>query len=590
MGIDAILTLAVIVVAVGLFISEKLPSDVVALLVLASLLVLQLVTPAEAVSGFSSPATITVAAMFVLSSGLSASGVVHAMGRVIARIRKPLPMTILVMTLVGVLSAFINNTAAVAVFLPVVLATTAANRIPASQLLIPMSYAAQMAGVCTLVGTSTNLLVNSLARNLGHPGFGLFEFTKLGLIMLGAGFVYMLLVQRWLLPHSHSSDPDENEHLGKYITELRVPSTSPLTGQSVTAAKLGERYGVYVLELLRHDVAVAQPRAETIQGDDVLIVRGDWSRISALIDKNRLQTAPDFQPIELGSGNGNERPVMAEVMIAPGSSLVGQTLVSPECHWHYRSAILAIHRRGDVLRSKLRDVRLRVGDVLLLRAPGNELPSLRRNPALLVLSAREHRVFMPRQALLTIAIMATVMTVAALGWLPLVASAILGCIALVATRCVDNNAAYESIDWRVIMLLAGVIPLGIAMQKSGLAQFIAVHLLGFVGDFGPLAVLAAVYLLTAVLTELMSNNATAVLITPIAYSTALAMGLSPTPFLIAVLFAASTSFATPIGYQTNTMVYNAGNYRFTDFMKVGIPLNLLFWALAVYFIPRFFPF
>jgi len=476
----------------------------------------------------------------------------------------------------------------VAVFLPIVLASTAANRIPASQLLIPMSYAAQMAGVCTLVGTSTNLLVNSLARNLGHPGFGLFEFTQLGLIMLAAGFVYLLLVQRWLLPHAHNNETDDDDQLGKYISELQVPSNSPLIGHSVADAKLGERYGVFVLELLRVDNAVAQPRAETIRAGDVLIVRGDWSRLSAVIDKNRLQTAPDFQPID--PGNGNTQPVLAEVMIAPGSALVGHTLVSPECHWHYRSAILAIHRRGDVLRSKLRDVRLRVGDVLLLRAPGNELPSLRRNPALLVLSAREHRVFMPRQALLTIAIMATVMVVAALGWLPLVAAAILGCIALVATRCIDNNAAYESIDWRVIMLLAGVIPLGIAMQKSGLAQFIATHLLGFVGDFGPLAVLAAVYLLTAVLTELMSNNATAVLITPIAYSTALAMGLSPTPFLIAVLFAASTSFATPIGYQTNTMVYNAGNYRFTDFMRIGIPLNLLFWVLSVIFIPRFFPF
>ncbi|PIQ38286.1 MAG: SLC13 family permease, partial [Lysobacterales bacterium CG17_big_fil_post_rev_8_21_14_2_50_64_11] len=403
MGIDAILTLAVVVVAATLFISEKLPSDVVALLVLASLLVLQLVTPAEAVSGFSSPATITVAAMFVLSSGLSASGVVHAMGRLVARVRRPLPMTLLVMALVGLLSAFINNTAAVAVFLPIVLASTAANRIPASQLLIPMSYAAQMAGVCTLVGTSTNLLVNSLARNLGHPGFGLFEFTQLGLIMLAAGFVYLLLVQRWLLPHAHNNETDDDDQLGKYISELQVPSNSPLIGHSVADAKLGERYGVFVLELLRVDNAVAQPRAETIRAGDVLIVRGDWSRLSAVIDKNRLQTAPDFQPID--PGNGNTQPVLAEVMIAPGSALVGHTLVSPECHWHYRSAILAIHRRGDVLRSKLRDVRLRVGDVLLLRAPGNELPSLRRNPALLVLSAREHRVFMPRQALLTIAIM-----------------------------------------------------------------------------------------------------------------------------------------------------------------------------------------
>src|SRR3546814_382670 len=188
-------------------------------------------------------------------------------------------MTLLVLLLVGVFSAFINNTAAVAVFLPVVLASTAANRIPASQLLIPMSYAAQMAGVCTLVGTSTNLLVNSLARNLGHPGFGLFEFTGLGLIMLGAGFVYILLVQRWLLPHSHSGDPDASDQLGKYITELRVPAGSPLIGHSAAEARLGERYGVYVLDLLRNDAPVSQARAEAIRGNDLLIVRGDWSRI-----------------------------------------------------------------------------------------------------------------------------------------------------------------------------------------------------------------------------------------------------------------------------------------------------------------------
>lgn len=588
MTLDALLTLLVIAGAVTLFVSERLPADVVALLVLASVLVLGLVTPAEALSGFSSEATITVAAMFVLSAGLQATGALRALGRLIARVHQPLLLTFLVMALVGGLSAFVNNTAAVAVFLPLVLTATNAHKLPSSQLLIPLSYAAQMGGVCTLIGTSTNLLVNSLAKDLGHPGFGLFAFTRLGLIMMAAGFVYILIVQRWLLPKHRPADLTETYELGKYITELRVLPGSPLIGRSVAEARLGEKYGVFVLELLRGEEKVWEPRAERLQAGDVMIARGDWSQIALMTDKTQLEINPEFRIASDQFEDKNQ--VMAEIMIAPGSRLIGQTLGSSEFHRHYNATVLALHRRGEILREKLREVRFSVGDVLLLLAPGSEMAALRRSGNLVVLTERDQAEPGIRRALLAVAIMAVAVAVAALGWLPIVTSAILGCIALVATRCLRNDEAYEAIDWRVIMLLAGVIPLGIAMQKSGLAQFMADHLLAVVGAYGPLAVLAAVYLLTAVLTEMMSNNATAVLITPIAFSTAQAMDVSPTPFLIAVLFAASTSFATPIGYQTNTMVYNAGGYRFTDFIKIGVPLNLMFWGLAVYFIPRYFPF
>jgi di/tricarboxylate transporter len=238
----------------------------------------------------------------------------------------------------------------------------------------------------------------------------------------------------------------------------------------------------------------------------------------------------------------------------------------------------------------VKDVSLNVGDVLLMLCPRAELESIRANANLVVLNERGQAKPPRSKALLSVAIMVAAVAVAALGWLPIVASSILGGIALVATRCIGNDQAYQAIDWRVIVLLAGVLPLGIAMQKSGLAQSVADLGVEWVGGFGPLAVLAMIYLVTALLTEMMSNNAAAVLITPIAFSTAVSLGVSPTPFLVAVLFAASTSFATPVGYQTNTMVYNAGNYRFVDFMKMGIPLNLLFWGLAVYFIPVFFPF
>ncbi|MDY0021443.1 SLC13 family permease [Arenimonas caeni] len=592
MEMDAILTLLVLVGAVALFVTEKLPVDVVAMLVLASLLVLGLVNPAEALSGFSSEATITVAAMFVLSAGLAHTGALLSIGRLFGRVRRPWLFLLLILVVVGPISAFVNNTAAVAVFLPMVLAATAANRSSPSQVLIPMSYAAQMGGVCTLIGTSTNLLVNSMAKDLGHPGFGLFDFAPLGLVTMAVGFVYLMLFRRWLLPHHPPTPLTETYELGKYITELRVMPDSPLIGHSVSASQLAERHKVYVLELLRGTEKHWAPRAERLREGDVLLVRGDWTKLKALKDEAKLELEPEFQlqDSQFTGEDGDAAQVLLEVMVAPGARLAGRSLRELDFQWNYNATVLALHRRGEVLREQIRDVSLNVGDVMLLLCPRTEVDAFRANQNLVVLNERDDAEPPRSKALLAVGIMAAAVGVAALGWLPIVASSILGGIALVATRCIGNDQAYQAVDWRVIVLLAGVLPLGIAMQKSGLAQGIADFSVHWVGGLGPLAVLAAVYLITSLLTELMSNNAAAVLITPIAFSTAVSLGVSPTPFLVAVLFAASTSFATPVGYQTNTMVYNAGNYRFMDFIRIGMPLNLLFWGLAVYLIPKFFPF
>jgi len=592
MELQALLTLAVLAGAVTLFVTEKLPVDVVAMLVLASLLVLGLVSPAEALSGFSSEATITVAAMFVLSAGLAHTGALLPIGRMFGRVKRPWLFLVLLMVVIGPISAFVNNTAAVAVFLPMVLAATVANRMSPSQLLIPMSYAAQMGGVCTLIGTSTNLLVNSMAKDLGHPGFGLFDFAPLGLILMGAGFVYLMVFRRWLLPHNAPSALADTYELGKYITELRVMEKSPLVGMSVSQAQLAEKHSVYVLELLRGEEKHWSPRAELLREGDVLLVRGDWEKLKALKETTRLELDPEFKlkDNQFTGEDGDSAQILAEVMVAPGARMVGQTLSQLDFQWHYNATVLALHRRGEVLRDKIKDIPLNVGDVLLMLTPRADLELIKANANLVVLNEHGETNLPRRKAFLAVGIMIASVSVAALGLLPIVASAILGGIALVATRCIGNDQAYQAIDWRVIVLLAGVLPLGIAMQKSGLAQTVADFGVDMVGGFGPLAVLAAIYLITALLTELMSNNAAAVLITPIAFSTAVSMDVSPTPFLVAVMFAASTSFATPVGYQTNTMVYNAGNYRFVDFMRMGIPLNLLFWGLAVHFIPTFFPF
>ncbi len=589
MSIDALLTLAIMVVATLLFVSEKLPVDVVALLVLASLLVSGLLTPAEALSGFSSEATITVAAMFVLSAGLQHTGALRWIGHLFSRVRRPWLLLLLMLAVVGPVSAFINNTAAVAVFLPLVLTASAASRQSSSQLLMPLSYAAQMGGVCTLIGTSTNLLVDSLAKDLGHPGFGLFDITGLGLCLMAAGFIYILLFQRWLLPH-HPPEPIADAYgLGKYVSELRVGKDSPLIGRVLDKVRFDGKHDVHVLELLRGQERIAAARTEKLAQHDVLLVHGDWNRIAALRERFKLEIEPSFKLQDGPVGTG-EAQAVAEVMIAPGSRLIGHNLSSAQFQWNYKSTVLAIHRRGEVLRDQLKNVGLAMGDILLLLAPQAEMDNLRRNSDLVVLSEREQPAAASRKWMIAVAIMIATILVAALGWLPIVASSILGCIALIATRCIGNDEAYQAVDWRVIVLLAGVLPLGIAMQKSGLAQAGASAAIHLVGGFGPLAVLAAIYFITALLTEMMSNNAAAVLIAPIAYATALSLQVSPTPFLIAVMFAASTSFSTPVGYQTNTMVYNAGNYRFIDFMRFGIPLNLLFWALSVWLIPKFFPF
>lgn len=588
MGIEAILTLAVMAGAIALFATEKLPVDIVAILALSALVILGLVAPDQAISGFANEATITVAAMFVLSAGLQRTGALAALGRLFARVRWQWAFVLLVMTTIAVISAFVNNTAAVAVFLPLVLAATARNGIASSKVLIPLSYAAQMGGVCTLIGTSTNLLVNSLAKNLGHPGFSLFEFTALGIACTVAGMVYLLTVGRWLLPERRGADLTETYELGKYITELRVMSKSPLIGRSVESAKLAETHGVFVLELLRGEEKVWSPRSETLAEGDVLLVRGDWSRLTELKERARLEIEPEFK-LDDAQLQDDQR-MLVEVMVAPGSRFVGQNLKALDFHWHYNATVLAIHRRGQVLRDKLRDVVLSVGDILLMVTHRDEVRALRDNTNVVIINEREEGSALRRRAPLALAIMIAVIAVSGLGLMPIVISALIGGVAMVLTRCLTPEDAYSAIDWRVIVLIAGVLPLGIALQQSGAAEFLAQNTLGRVGDFGPLVVLAVLYLLALVLSELMSNAAAAVLLVPIAYSTATALGYSPTPFLVAVTFAASTSFSTPVGYQTNTMVYNLGNYRFVDFMRVGIPLNLLFWVLGMVLIPMLWPF
>lgn len=589
MTIEIGLVLLIAVVAIFLFATEKLRIDAVALLVLCALAILNLVNPAQALSGFSNQATITVAAMFILAAGLQNSGALSGIGRLLGQAKSPFLFLLTLFGVLALVAPFVNNTAVVAVFMPLVMTAAASIGMSASKALIPLSYVSQMAGVCTLVGTSTNLLVNAMARDLGHPGFSMFEFTPLGIICFVAGCLYLLTLGRWLLPDRRGTELVEHYELGKYITELRVTPESSLIGTSVGEAKLGEEYGVYVLELLRGEEKSWSPRSQVLQEGDVLIARGDWSKLDKLRNNTGLEINTEFklkaQTLEEGT-----QQVLTEVMIAPRSRVIGSSLAFLDRRWQHSATVLAVHRRGEILRKRLKDVRLNVGDVLLMLTPESEMAALRKDRNVIVLSQREAEKPKGWRAPFALAVMALVIGVSALGWAPIAITSLIGAVLVTLAGCLESDEAYDVIDWRIIILLAGLLPLGVAMTQTGAAEFIVAHSIGLVSDSGPLVVLAVLYLMALLLTEFMSNAAAAVLLTPIGMSTATMLDVDATPFLIAVTFAASTSFATPVGYQTNTMVYNAGGYKFTDFVKVGLPLNLIFWVLGVIFIPVFWPF
>ena len=586
---EIVLVLAILAGAVALFISERFPIDFVALLVLGTLLAFGLITPEQGVSGFSNPATVTVAAMFVLSAGLQKTGATAVLGRLLVRYgRDHFTALVVVMTTVGILSAFINNTAAVAVFIPLVVVVANRRKIAASKLLIPLSYASQFGGVCTLIGTSTNLLVSAISEEAGHGAFSMFEFSRMGLILFAAGTVYFLLFGRWLLPERKAQELSATYQLGDYITELRVGAGSPLIGKSVQDSRLGREHDVTVLRLLHGDEKIWAPLRQPMQEGDVLLVRGGLQQLIGLRGSAKLELNVEFKLGDEALQSGDLRLVQA--LVAPGSRLAGHTLKDLDFRNRYKALVLAIQRRGETIRDKLNTVRLGLGDALLIQAPEEQIRRLRGDESFIVLDEVDEPGMRRHKVPIVLVVIGSVVGLAAFDVMPILVSALLGCLALVFTRAIDLDEAYQAIDWKVIFLLGGILPLGVAMESTGAARLIADGAIGMVGGLGPLAVLAVVYLMTSILTEGMSNNAAAVLLAPIAISTAEQVGVDPRPLLMAITFAASTGFSTPVGYQTNTMIYNPGGYRYTDFLRTGVPLSIIFWILSVIFIPKFWSF
>ena len=588
----------IILIALVLFISELFPIDVTALLVLGLLLILGLVSPAESLAGFSNPAVMTIACLFVMSYALQKS---HILEYVIISVNKLIDKSrvigmIAYLFCIGIASAVVNNTAIVAIFMPVTIRLADKYKISPSKVLIPLSYAAILGGTLTLVGTSTNLIVNSILVDTsgGMVSLGMLEFAKFGIIKFVIGLVYIFTIGYKLLPtRVAKSSSIEDYSLDGYLTEFRVNENSPLCGKTLLDRKINENYDVIVLDVLRGgEIITSNLRGLSLQKDDVLFVKGSFDNFQRLkeIENLALLTDEKLTQEELEQ----ENHILAECLVTDNSELIGQTLQDANFRRTFGSFVLAIRREGEVIRRKLAHFILKPFDTLLVYGPKDRISQLASKEGFIVLGKADANLDSHPLWWLSIVTILCAVGLAIFKVVPIVVGVILGVIILLLARVITPNEAYSSIHWQVIVVIAAFLPMGVAIQRTGLDVMIGNGIGSIVNLFPehliPYFLLAIIYLITMILTEIASNAATAIIMTPITLTLAASFGFDPKPFIFAVCYAASASFITPVGYQTNLMVYGPGGYRYSDYIKVGLPLGIILWIVSVIVIPMIWPF
>ena len=591
MNIDILLLVGIIAFSIVAFAREWLPMDVVALTCLALLLLCNLVTPEQAISGFSNPAVITVMMMFVLSAALVHSGLVSKLGYKISDISggSKWKATTLLLILTAMISAFLNNTAAVAVFMPVAIHLARLNKFSPSKILMPLSYTAIFGGTFTLLGTSTNLLVGSLSAQQGAGTLTMFEFAPLGGLFILVGLAYNLLVPMRFMPsRSIDSSLTRKYHLTGFLTELRVPAGSKLIDKNVLSEHVAERFQMNVLEIVRGGQKIFQDiRNTAIAENDILLVRGAMEDILAFRESYGLLLLTD---IKLGDEDLSDRQtVLAEVQLSPVATMVGSTLREIDFRRQYGCFVIALNRTGEYIREKLASIPLKQWDTLLVFGSRPRVEALYEQGNFMPLGERELTIHLERRWWIGVSVIVLVVALAAMGVMPILKASILGVVAVLVTRRLTIQQAYRSIDWTVIFLIAAILPMGLAMENTGLAGVIASGIEPFGSRYGPTVLLSTLFISTTLLTNVFSNNATAVLMVPIGVSAARELGVDPKPFLMCIAYAASLAFLTPVGYQTNAMVFGPGSYKFMDFLRFGWPLTLIFWVLATFLIPVMWP-
>jgi di/tricarboxylate transporter len=585
-----VLTLGIIIVAIVLFATEKLRVDVIAMLVLITLALTGLVTGADVFAGFSSPAVITVWAVYIVAGGLFRTGVADYLGRQITNLAgtsEPRLIAVIMLTC-GFMSAFMNNIGAVAMLLPAVAGISRQSKIPLSRLLIPLSFASLMGGNMTLIGTPPNVLAASILSERGLDSFSFFDFTPMGSIVFLTGVLFMVFIGRHLLPMRQVSEAQLSaRELRQYVSEVRILPQSPLAGLSLLEARLGADYDLSVLGIVRDGrLDQALDRGTVVQSGDLLIVEGAVEKLMGLREQLGLaiEAEEKFELIQ-----DDEDAHIFEAVLAPRSPLINTTLRRVEFRERYGFTAMAIWRQGEVITERLRDVRLRFGDVLLLKGPVHRQPALQAGNEFLVLEALQIEEPRRKKGPVAVGILALVLLLATFGGLHISLAMVIGAMLMVLSRCLTMDEAYQSIEWRSIFLIAGMLPLGVAMETTGTARLLATTMVEIAGAWGPLAILAGIYILASLVTEPMSNAAATVLIVPISIDIALALGANPQPFVLATVIGASTSFLTPVGHQANVLVLGPGGYRFFDYTRVGLPLNILIFAVTMVFLPMLWP-
>ena len=589
------IVLMLVVAAIASFLWEKFPPDIVALSFFVIIAATGLVSTREVFSVFSNPAPITVAAMFVLSAALIRCGALDYLSTIFERAAGwPYQIVVfLLMSFVAFISAWINNTPVVVVFVPVVLNLARRMKLPASKFLIPISYASVLGGVCTLIGTSTNLVTNGILVEHGKPGLAMFELAWVGVPVTVVGALYLALFGPRLLPtrESLTSILSEDERR-EYMTEAFVPPGSPLIGRSLRAGGLVKARGFRVIEVVRDGVAAhLDPATSPLEEGDRLVLACRPSGIAHARAMPGFDFTAEAGLEQIASHEG----VVFEGAVAPNSEIIGRSISELNFRQRYRVIVLAIHRAGENVREKLETLPLQMGDILLMMGTEQAVNELRSGNDIILFDRPPLPSFSRHKRIpLVLATIAAVVLAETFNILPIHVGAIAGAVLMCLTGCIKPKEAYESIEWNLLFVIFGMLALGVAMQQSGAAAWVAQNVVAGVdhvisGPHKPLVMLACIYLVTLVMTEILSNNAVAALMIPIALGIATEAGLDSRPFVIAVTIAASAAFATPIGYQTNTYIYGIGGYKFRDFVKVGVPLNLLCFAVAMIVIPRIWP-